>query len=107
MSFSSTLQADEGMATITLVGELDAAAAPVFKADIEKAAGLKPKRLVLMMGDLNYMASAGLRVLIFAKQKLGAESDIYVIGTQDSVIETLRLTGFYDSVIVQETYQAL
>ncbi len=105
MSFTSTLETGEGIATITLIGELDGASAPLFRADVEKAAELKPRRLVLMMKDLNYMSSAGLRVLIFAKQKLGANTDIHVIGMQDTVMETLRLTGFLSSVIVQDTYQ--
>ncbi len=107
MSFTSTLETGEGIATITLIGELDGAAAPRFRADVEKAAELGPKHLVLMMQDLTYMSSAGLRVLIFAKQKLGANTDLHIVGIQDSVMETLRLTGFHHSVIIQETYQPI
>ena len=52
------------------------------------------------------MASAGLRTLIFAKQKMGAAVDIYVIGAQESITETLELTGFQNSVISLPTYEA-
>lgn len=104
MAFSSTLEMTDETARITLVGELDAAAAPLFKAEVEKAAAMQPKRLVLLMNDLGYMASAGLRALIFAKQKMGGAVDIYVVGAQESVLETLQLTGFHHSVIVQDTY---
>ncbi len=106
MAFSSTLEINKGIAKITLTGELDAAVAPAFRDEIEKAAAQGAKRLVLLMSGLDYMASAGLRALVFAKQKMGAEADIYVIGAQESVTETLELTGFSNSVIAMESYNA-
>ena len=73
MSFSVTSESKNGIAQFTLVGELDAAAAGEFKAAIEQAAASQPKRVVLIMNELTYMASAGLRTLVFAKQKMGAK----------------------------------
>jgi anti-anti-sigma factor len=46
------------------------------------------------------MASAGLRVLVFAKQKLGAATEIAIVGAQPQVLETLEMTGFTDSVVL-------
>lgn len=107
MAFNVTLQmTDKGIAKVTLSGELDASVAPIFKAEVEKAATQQAKRLVLLMADLEYMASAGLRTLVFAKQKMGANVDIYVVGAQESVIETIQMTGFHHSVIILDTYNA-
>lgn len=103
MAFSATLETKDSTATITLIGELDASTAPIFKAEVEKAASEKVKNLVLMMQDLEYMASAGLRVLIYTKQKMGADTDIYVVNAQEMVLETLEKTGFDQSVIVVDT----
>jgi anti-anti-sigma factor len=44
------------------------------------------------------MASAGLRVLIYAKQKMGTGVDITLKGTQPMVKDTLEKTGFHHSV---------
>jgi anti-anti-sigma factor len=104
MAFTSSLKLTSSLAIITLEGELDAAAAPAFRADVEAAEDRGTRRLVLMLGDLTYMSSAGLRALVFAKQKMGPNVDIYVIGAQPAVEEVLTLSGFHDSVILLPTY---
>ncbi len=106
MAFDAMLTMDGGTAKIALAGELDAVSAPAFKAEIEKAMTERAQRLVLLLQDLEYIASAGLRVLIFAKQKMGANVDVYVIGAQEQVMDTFKMTGFANSVIVQDSYDA-
>jgi len=106
MAFTANLETTNDIGKIKLAGELDASSAPIFKAEIEKAAAENVKRLVLLMEDLDYMASAGLRVLIFAKQKMGAKADIYVVGAQETVLDTLQKTGYDQSVIVLDHYDA-
>jgi anti-anti-sigma factor len=104
MAFTSTLELNGDFAHITLVGELDAASAPQFRDSIVEAAAANVKRLVLFMSDLSYMASAGLRTLVYAKQKMGAGVDIYMVGVQETVIETIEMTGFHNSVIMVPSY---
>jgi anti-anti-sigma factor len=97
----------DGTAELTLSGELDASVANEFKLAVEKAAAEKAKRLVLIMKDLEFMSSAGLRVLVFAKQKMGTSVDIYVIAAQDAVRDTIEMTGFHHSVIMQDEYNLI
>lgn len=106
MAFSAASEVTNGIAKVTLTGELDASAAPEFKSEIEKVAAQKPRRLVLMLAGLEFMASAGLRVLIFAKQKLGGNTDIYVVGARPAIVETLEMTGFQHSVAMLPEYDA-
>ncbi|MEA5574976.1 anti-sigma factor antagonist [Anabaena sp. UHCC 0451] len=106
MALDVTLEISDDIAKITLAGELDASTASIFKTKVEEAAAQHPKRLVLMMQDLDFMASAGLRVLIFAKQQMG-KLDIYVVGAQkDTVLETITKTGFHHSVYLLDEYDA-
>ena len=104
MAFSATLTVDSGIAKITMSGELDASMTSVFQREIENAQTQKAKRLVLLMSGLDYIASAGLRALVFAKQKMGPSVDIYVVGAQQQIIDTLQMTGFDRSIIIMETY---
>jgi len=108
MAFSVTSKIlKNGTAELTLVGELDASVANEFKAAVEKAAAEKAKKLVLNMKDLEFMASAGLRILVFAKQKMGYDVDIYVIAAQAAVRDTIEMTGFHHSVIMQDEFSAI
>jgi anti-anti-sigma factor len=105
MAFNCMSERDGSTAKITLIGDLDAASAPAFKQQIEAAAAQGAvKELVLLVDGLDYIASAGLRVLIFARQQMGSGVDIYVIGAQEQVLDTLEKTGFSNSVILQDTY---
>jgi len=106
MAFNLTSETTNGVARITLNGELDASVAGQFKTAIEQAAQSAPKSLALIVNDLAYMSSAGLRALVFAKQKMGAAVRIFVIGAQETVLETIEMTGFSHSVILLDAYDA-
>ncbi len=108
MAFSvSSKMMKNGTAELFLVGELDASVANEFKQAVEQAAADKAKKLVLNMKELEFMSSAGLRVLVFAKQKMGSDVDIYVIAAQAPVRDTIEMTGFHHSVIMQDEFRAL
>ena len=86
-------------ARLSLAGELDGASAPSVRDAVDGLLRDRPERLVLLVEKLTFMASAGLRILIFAKQKQ-PNLKIYVIRPQDTVIDTLKKTGFYQGVYI-------
>jgi anti-anti-sigma factor len=106
MAFLVSSSMNNGIAQVTLVGELDGSVAGDFKNAVEAAAALNPRRLVLLLQELTYMSSAGLRVLVFARQKMGAHVDLYLVAPQESVQETIEMTGFDQSCIIVDTYDA-
>lgn len=106
MAFTVESEMKDGIAILTLSGELDAAAANEFRSAVEEAAAQNPRRMVLILDDLTFMASAGLRVLVFTKQKMGSDVDLYIVGAHDAVLETIRMTGFHHSVIMLDSYDA-
>ena len=107
MSFTVTSSCAAGIAQLTLAGRLDANTAPQFKTEIEKIAEQRPGVVVLLAEELEFMASAGIRMLVFTKQKLGAQTDIYVIRAQPQIIQTLEMTGVDKSVIFADEFEAV
>jgi anti-anti-sigma factor len=106
MAFESTLEMVNSVAKITLTGELDASSAPQFKSTIEAAAAQTAKRIALLVNDLEYISSAGLRVLVFARQKMGKGIDIYLIGAQDQILDPIKQSGLLHSLYTAATYDA-
>ena len=94
MGFSATLSRNGRTALITLEGELDALHADDFRNRVEQAAnGGQIDQLVLDMTDLTYMSSAGMRGLVFARQKMGEDIRIVLVRASDSVEQTIRLVS--------------
>jgi len=63
---------NDGVAKIELAGRLDATNAGQLQEELKKLIGQSVGRLVFFAKELEYISSAGLRVIIFAKQKIGA-----------------------------------
>jgi len=104
MAFQAKMQFDDGVATIRMSGELDGEGAPLL-GDLVAGAAERDTlgRLVLLMDELTYLSSAGLRSLVFAHQKMPYTVDIVLVGAQPQVAETIRMTGFDRSVVMQES----
>lgn len=82
-------------ATLALTGRLDTVTAP----ELEKAvAELLPQTdsLVLDLGSLEYISSAGLRVLLKAYKALVAKGGLKLTGVQEAVRDVFDITGFSD-----------
>lgn len=106
MPFTMGFSMEANTARPNLSGELDGASAPSVRNTVEFLLQSHPERLLLLVKDLSFMASAGLRILIFAKQKQ-PDVKIYLIQPQEAIIETLKKTGFYQSVYVLKSEEEL
>ncbi|HTC00397.1 MAG TPA: anti-sigma factor antagonist [Ferruginibacter sp.] len=104
MSFSITSEVTNSIAKLTLAGSLDSSSASQMQAEIQKVAGQSPTELVLYLSELTFMASAGLRMLVFAKQKLGTSVQIYLVKPQGQIVDTLQMTGIIHSVHIVDSY---
>jgi anti-anti-sigma factor len=105
MSLDIQSTVDASTARIALAGELDSSTAPALREAVERVLGRKPAQLVLQVEQLSFMASAGLRILIFAKQKQPGLR-IYFVKPLPAIVDTLQKTGFYAGVYVTDVEPA-
>lgn len=90
-----TARNEKSAAVIIVRGRIDATTAPQFEKGLEESTAGENKILVLSMSDLNYISSAGLRVVLQAAKDLKArQGDIFLVGLKGKVKEILELSGF-------------
>lgn len=103
MSFTTSLSVAGHTAAIELVGELDSGSAPKLHQAIEEAMRHDVSCLELRASSLTYMSSAGLRALLFARQKMGEYGSVILLGAPEVITRTIRLAGLERSIRMSET----
>lgn len=85
-----------------LTGRLDAASAPLLRGQLDTLFAEGRNRIVLDMSGVDYLASAGLRVLVEARKRSRdpqlanlAGGDIRMTGLSPRLVEVFKLTGLY------------
>ena len=85
---------------IKLVGRLDTTTAPALDKTInEDIAGTK--NLGLDVKELEYISSAGLRVLLGAQKKMQKIGSMKVTNVREEVMEVFEMTGFSDILVIE------
>ena len=85
---------------IELVGRLDTTTAPALDKTISEDIG-NTKNLVLDIKGLEYISSAGLRVLLSAQKKMQKIGSMKVINVCEAVMEVFEMTGFADILVIE------
>ena len=85
---------------IEIVGRLDTITAPALDKTINEDLG-DTKNLVLDLKGLEYISSAGLRVLLGAQKKMQKIGSMKVTNVCESVMEVFEMTGFADILVIE------
>ena len=86
--------------TIEIAGRLDTMTAPdLDKIIIEDIADTK--LLILDVKGLEYISSAGLRVLLGAQKKMQKIGALKLVNVREAVMEVFEMTGFADILTIE------
>jgi anti-sigma B factor antagonist len=91
-------QQNGSVLSITLSGRLDTTTAPMLDDDLKDLSSITS--LSLDIKDLEYMSSAGLRVLLMSQKQMRDHGEMFVKYPQDSVMEIFEVTGFTDILTI-------
>ena len=85
---------------LQIVGRLDTTTAPALdKTIMENIGGIRS--LILDFKGLEYISSAGLRVLLSAQKKMQQIGKMKVINVCEEVMEVFEITGFADILVIE------
>ena len=86
--------------TLIVSGRLDTQTAPELEKELDAVlTGLK--ELTFDMTNLEYVSSAGLRVILKAQKAMNMQGSMKLTGVNDSIMEVFDITGFLDILTIE------
>ena len=86
--------------TLIVSGRLDTQTAPELEKELD-ASLPNLKELIFDMTNLEYVSSAGLRVILKAQKAMNAQGAMKLTGVNDSIMEVFDITGFLDILTIE------
>lgn len=98
MEISKQLNGSE--LTLALVGRLDTSTAPELEAVIkENITGIT--KLVMDFSSLEYLSSAGLRVILSTQKTMNKQGEMFIRNVNETINEVFEITGFIDILTIE------
>lgn len=98
MTINKTLYAAE--LTVALTGRLDTTTAPQLEAELKTSLN-GVGALALDFAELEYISSAGLRVLLSAQKVMNKQGKMIIRHVNETIMEVFEVTGFNDILTIE------
>ena len=85
---------------VKLVGRLDSKTAPELKEVLDDSLN-DVEELTFDLSELNYISSAGLRIILSTQKTMNKQGSMKVTNVQDIVMEVFESTGFVDILTIE------
>lgn len=90
---------DGSKLSVALEGRLDTSSAPQLEAELKALDGVA--ELVIDMAGLEYLSSAGLRVLLAAQKTMNKQGSMVLYNVNETIMEVFEITGFVDILTIE------
>ena len=88
-----------GALDIAPEGRLDTTTAPELEAELKNLEGVT--ELTFDLAGLEYISSAGLRVLLSAQKTMNKQGSMIILNTRPEIMDIFEITGFTDILNIQ------
>ncbi|MCR4708915.1 MAG: STAS domain-containing protein [Clostridiales bacterium] len=95
-----TKNLEDKLLNVKVEGRLDTATAPELEAELAEVLD-EADELVFDLEGLEYMSSAGLRILLATQKKMGLKGGMKVTNVNDVIMEIFEITGFSDILTIE------
>ena len=85
---------------VTITGRLDTTTAPQLEAEFKQNLG-GVEKLALDFAGLEYLSSAGLRVLLAAQKVMNKQGEMVIRNVNETINEIFEVTGFIDILTIE------
>lgn len=86
---------------LEIEGRIDTTTAPALEAELKRSVTGDVKNLVLDFAKVEYISSAGLRVLLAAQKVMKKQGSMVVKNVNESIMEVFDVTGFADILTIE------
>jgi anti-anti-sigma factor len=101
------IRKEKGVPLVSVKGRIDAVTAPDFEKDLSDLIESGEKTVLVNLGELEYISSAGLRSILATAKRLKAENGKMVFaGLKGPVEEVFKISGFYSIFTIFESEDA-
>ena len=92
---------NEDVTDIALVGRLDTTTAPDLEKELKELFEQGVSQLALDFEQLDYISSAGLRVLLYAQKSVSENGKMTIRNVKPEIMEVFDITGFIDILTIE------
>ena len=106
MQVSVTTSSQDGVFVLSFGGDIDVASAVTVRDALDRVIAAGHHRLVLDLGDVQFLDSTGLGVLVGRLKVVRNHSGwLRVVCTQDRVLRVFRITGLDTVIGIHDTLE--
>jgi len=102
--FNASIDKDGDITRVVVSGELDHIAIHSFRKVLGQAVSDNPSKVAIVMNELSSMNNEGVRTIIFEKQKMDVDANMYLVGANEAIKQMFDRDELTEEVTILNSY---
>lgn len=92
---------EAGRLLIQIQGRIDTTTAPILEGELKHSVTNEVQELIFDFGSVEYMSSAGIRVIMAADKVMSRQGEMKLIHVNEEIMDMLDMTGLTDLLTIE------